>query len=118
MNILFIDQYGLVTVVETSHKFLHEFNYYNVESYTVGYYIYNIIKLGEGTQLKLKFCNHLINSSVYVVKTNKSNGKILDTLINDIIDENYLYKQITNYDSDDSSDIEYDICDQIKEQIC
>lgn len=114
MDILFIDQLGLITQIKSpwENVTLAEFKF------TKGKYTYNIIKIKDGIPLKFKFSNTLINFSGYVVKTNKNTNKILNIKIEDIIDVEFLIRQTTYYDSDNSSDIEYDICDNIIDQIC
>ena len=105
MDILFIDQVGVITTIKSP--------LINVAStelkFTTGKYTYNIIKITDGISLQFKFSNTLINFSGYVVKTNKNTNKILDIKLEDIVDTDFLIKQTTCYDSDDSSDIEYDI---------
>jgi hypothetical protein len=114
MDILFIDHLGIITKIKNPME-----NVISTElKFTSGKYTYNIIKIKEGIPLKLKFCNTLINFSGYVVKTNKNTNKILDIKIKDIIDADFLINQTTLYDSDESSDIEYDICDKLTNQIC
>ena len=117
MNIIFIDHVGLIKVKNTNEK-LQDFANYKIESYNQGKYTYNIIKLNDGIPIKLKFCRNLINFSIYIIKTNKNTGKILDIKVEEVIDINFLQEQITNYDSDESSDVEYDICDKLIDQIC
>lgn len=114
MDILFIDQSGLITKIKSPwvNVTLTDFKF------TKGKYTYNIIKIKDGIPLKFKFSNTLINFSGYVVKTNKNTDKILNIKLEDIIDIEFLIRQTTYYDSDDSSDIEYDICDKLKDKIC
>lgn len=118
MNILFIDHCGVSTKIKNPYKNLEDIKVLDTESYKHGKYNYHVVKLKEGMPLKFKFCKTLINFSVYLIKTNKNNDKILNIDSDDIIDTQFLKLQITNYDSDDSSDIEYDICDQLKSEIC
>tara|TARA_B100000497_G_C7279971_1_gene194110 strand:- start:127 stop:483 length:357 start_codon:yes stop_codon:yes gene_type:complete len=118
MNILFINHCGVSTKIKNPYKNLEDIKVLDTESYKHGKYNYHVVKLKEGMPLKFKFCNTLINFSVYLIKTNKNNDKILNIDSDDIIDTQFLKLQITNYDSDDSSDIEYDICDQLKSEIC
>lgn len=113
MDILFIDQSGVITKVKNSCE-----NFTPTEKITTGKYTYNIIKIKDGIPLKFKFCNTLINFSCYIIKTNKNTNKILDIKIDDVIDKNFLINQVTLYDSDESSDIEYDICDKLMDKIC
>lgn len=113
MDILFIDESGVIKKVKNS-----SINFTATEKFTYGKYIYNIIKIKDGIPLKFKFCNTLINFSCYIIKTNKNTNKILDIKIDDVVDKNFLINQITQYDSDDSSDIEYDICDKFVDKIC
>lgn len=118
MNILFIDHHGVSAKIKNPYKNLEEIKVLNTESYKHGKYNYHIVKLKEGMPLKFKFCNTLINFSVYLIKTNKNNDKILNIEPCDIIDTQFLKSQITNYDSDNSSDIEYDICDKLTSSVC
>ena len=118
MNILFIDHLGVITKIKNPYKNLEEIKKLNTETYHVGKYNYHIIRLKEGIPLKFKFCNTLINFSLYLIKTNKNNDKFLIIEPNDIVDTNFLKIQVTHYDSDDSSDIEYDICDRLTTSIC
>ena len=118
MNILFIDTFGVSTQIESTYKNLEEIKNLNTESYESGKYIYHIVKLQAGIPLKFKFCNTLINFSVYLIKTNKNNDKILNIKSTDFIDTKFLQLHVTDYDSDTSSDIEYDICDRLTSSIC
>lgn len=114
MDILFIDQSGVITTVKNSNEKLIS----PTLKFTRGKYNYNIIKIKDGIPLKFKFCNTLINFSCYIIKTNKNTNKILDIKTDDIIDKDFLIEQTTLYDSDNSSDIEYDICDKLTDKIC
>ena len=114
MDILFIDQLGIITKIKSSWENVSFSDF----TFIKGKYTYNIIKIKDGIPLKFKFCNTLINFSGYVVKTNKNTNKILNIKIEDIIDTDFLIRQTTYYDSDDSSDIEYDICDKLTDKIC
>lgn len=114
MDILFIDQLGIITKIKSPWENVTFSDF----KFTKGKYTYNIIKIKDGIPLKFKFCNTLINFSGYVVKTNKNTDKILNIKIEDIIDTDFLIRQTIYYDSDDSSDIEYDICDKLTDQVC
>lgn len=114
MDILFIDQLGLITIIKSPW----ESGIPTELKFTKGKYTYNIVKIKDGIPLKFIFCNTLINFSGYIIKTNKNTDKVLNIKIDDIIDTEFLIKQTTCYDSDDSSDIEYDICDKLTDQIC
>lgn len=114
MDILFIDQLGVITKIKNpcDNLNLAEFKF------TKGKYNYNIIKIKDGIPLKFKFCNIIISFSCYIIKTNKNTNKILDIKMDDVIDTDFLINQTTFYDSDSSSDIEYDICDKLTDKIC
>lgn len=114
MDILFINELGIITKIKSPWETVTPTEI----KFIKGKYTYNLIKIKDGLTLNFKFCNTLINFSGYVVKTNKNTDKILNIKIEDIIDTDFLINQITSYDSDDTSDIEYDICDKLTNQIC
>ena len=118
MNILFIDNFGIAKTMETSRKNLNDFLEFSIDSYSLGKYNYNVVKITDGIPIRFKFADDLINFSVYVVKTNKTTNKILNIKTEEVIDIDFLKLQKTDYDSDNSSDIEYDICDKLKDDVC
>lgn len=120
MNIIFIDNLGIPKQIETKCKTLTDFLGYEIDTYEIGKYLFNIVKISTGIPIKLKFSDNLINFSVYVVKTNKTTNKILNIKIEEVIDTNFLKLQTTNedYESDCLSDIEFDICDKLKDNVC
>lgn len=114
MDILSIDQLGIITIIKNSLEDTSRV-YLKINK---GKYTYKFIKNKEGVPLKFKICDNLINFSGFIIKTNKITDKVIDIKIEDIVDTDYMIKQDTFYDSDDSSDIEYDICDQLIDSIC
>lgn len=116
MNILFINSEG-TQVLKVLIKSIDDIQEENIETYIQGRYKYHIIKISQSCPIKLKFSKDLIHFSVFVIKTSKTN-KILDILPDEIIDQKLLTEQVTTYDSDSSSDIEFDICNNTHDSIC
>jgi hypothetical protein len=118
MDIIYINNVGVIEFMKVQCKNVSEFSD-NYKTYTNGKYTYCAIKNDkeESIPIKLKCLDTFISSNVFLIKTNKNN-KIVNIKIDDIINLKYMTTQVTSYDSDNSSDIEYDPCDHNKYEIC
>lgn len=116
MNILFINSEGTQTL-KVLIKSVNDIQEEHIDTYIHGRYKYHVIKISQSYPIKLKFSKDLIHFSVFVIKSSKNN-KILDIFPDEIIDQNLLLNQVTCYDSDSSSDIEFDICNNTHDSIC
>ena len=116
MNILFIDSEG-IRLEPTIFKRIGDFNYKIIECYQVSRYKYYIIKLDKCEPIKLKFCNNLINFSMFVIKTTRKNN-IVNITPEDVVDTKYMINQTESYESESGSEFEFEICKQNVTSVC
>ena len=118
MDIIYINNIGVIEFMKIQCQNVNEFSD-NYNTYKSGNYTYYVIKndTKKSIPVQIKCLETFISSNVYVIKTNKNN-KIVNIKLDDIINLKYMTTQVTRYDSDDSSDIEYDPCNHNKHEIC
>ena len=114
-SILYIDEFGIVKIFYTNLKNIAQ----SEETYTkyeFNKYDYYISTTHTGTiEIKLKFSDIKVLSGVYILKTNKE-GLLINIKESDVIDYGSIPLENIDYDSDNDSDIEFDICNS--EDLC
>lgn len=118
MDIIYINNKGVIEFMKIKCKNINEFSY-DYKTYISGKYTYYVVENDkrESIPIQLKCLDTFISSNVFIIKTNKNN-KIVNIKIDDIINLKDMITQVTSYDSDNSSDIEYDPCNHNKNEIC
>ena len=118
MDIIYINNVGVIEFMKVQCKNASEFSE-DYNTYTSGKYTYYVVENDkrESISIQLKCLDTFISSNVFIIKTNKNN-KIVNIKLDDIINLKDMITQVTSYDSDNSSDIEYDPCSHNKDEIC